>query len=85
MQAIRSQLITAAFDADIRTIIRLTDLWPQVLNELNEKGETPMREYLNCGGRVRGIIANITPSFVPDFWPIPPWYGTSAAISSAKW
>jgi hypothetical protein len=81
----RNYLMTAIWTDDIRTVIRLTDMWPQLLTESNAKGETPMREYLNGGGRERSIIANITPHFSLDNWDTPTWFGASHAWTRATW
>jgi hypothetical protein len=85
MQTQRANLMTAIWAEDIRTVIRLTDMWPQLLTESNAKGETPMREYLNGGGRVRSIITNITPHFSPDNWETPTWFGAPQAWAKATW
>ena len=85
MQTQRANLMTAIWTDDIRTVIRLTDMWPQLLTESNAKGETPMQEYLNGGGRVRSIIANITPHFSLDNWDTPTWFGASHAWTRATW
>ena len=85
MQTQRANLMTAIWANDIRTLIRLTDAWPQLLSELNAKGQTPQREYLDGGGRVRGIIANTTPPFVIDDWNAPTWYGAPGAWTKAAW
>jgi hypothetical protein len=85
MQTQRANLMTAIWTGDIRTIVRLTDMWPQLLTETNAKGQTPMREYLEGGGRVRGIIANITPHFDQNIWTTPTWFGSPAAWTKATW
>jgi hypothetical protein len=54
------------------------------LTQKNDKGETPLRAYLNSGGRNRGMIVNLTPPFQPD-WTQPAWYGLPGAWSNAFW
>ena len=69
---------------NVKVIADLSYKYPELLVQTNDKGETPLRAYLNGGGRNRGMIVNLTPSFQPD-WTQPTWYGLPGAWTHAGW
>jgi hypothetical protein len=69
---------------NVKVIADLSYKYPELLTATNAKGETPLRAYLNSGGRNRGMIVNLTPPFQPD-WTQPAWYGLPGAWSNAFW
>ena len=82
MNSIRFNEAVAA--ANVRAISDLSYKYPDLLMETNAKGETPLRAYLNGGGRDRGMITALIPPFQPD-WARPSWYGLPGAWPRTIW